>query len=290
MLNTNSFDFSMFAAAASGQKVSTASKAWDATKSATGKAVDAVKGVAPVTNNKFDKYLGQVDSRLDAHDEQLWKLEFLIHHIANQKGVALPADELVKEFYMDFRKEEAEKAKALATNTTPVAPAVSDEDVIDRIKKMLFGTPEEVKKEMEKPAQLESKEEIDAYFQEDVKTVEEAKQFVKQSTGVTEDVEEAPPAAYTPDVVVTAPPVEEVKPEPKVEMPAPTGFKACAGGCGRGLRADYASDKCSICRKEERDSNKVEEPVTVPSEPVAGADIPDEAFKPRLRHRIRFDD
>lgn len=232
----------------------------DSTKSAGSKAVGAVKGVAPVTNRRFEDMVSQLNEKHNNHELEIFKNKVRTHMIAGAVGVNLPSDEELEAMYKEFKedeakqaqlekeaqeaakKEEAEKEENKAGHS--ILDALLDPKVISAFKSALFPAKEEPKEEL-----IKNDEELEEYMTEETPKEEEI-QWKK-----CKSCDKMIAKQYIPDTCRAC----STKPEEKEEEPVqeeapaknPDEWKQCTS-CNKDISVMYKHDECPHCRRTKK--------------------------------------
>lgn len=163
----------------------------DAVKEKGSQVATGVKGVMPVTNNKFGTLVDEVNANYNELDGRVWDLEFKMEMVAQWHNKALPTDEEMKELRRRWEekqaeeakaKAEAEKAQAEATKAAEpetLADALNDPRVLARLKALLFGTDNEVKVELQQESEATEEAPPEEVVEEEQAPVTEEKEKVE---------------------------------------------------------------------------------------------------------------
>lgn len=146
-----------------------------------------VKGVLPVTNNKFGALVDQVNSNYNELETRVWDVEFQVAMLAKATGKQLPGEEEMKAIRKQWDEQQAAEAKAKqeAEQATKVAEpetladALNDPKVLARLKALLFGTDNEVKVELQQESEAAQEAPPEEVGEEEQAPVTEEKEKVE---------------------------------------------------------------------------------------------------------------
>jgi hypothetical protein len=213
------------------------SDAFDATKTASVKAVDTAKGYVPVTNRRFEDMVADTNSKLNNHDRDIWMNKFDIHVIAQAAGVNLESDEKKAEMYEELLKdevarikEEERKDEKPTSPSNPIADVLDDPELLSRIKAFLFGSEEQVENVMNQ----------EAVKSEDIKAKVSSNKIVGKVRVEEPAVEEIEEVEESP-----------VKEEGSKAKDNPSEWKSCVS-CDADVSVVYKHDQCPHCRRTEK--------------------------------------